>query len=142
MSCIFALFCKGFFKSGFKKDKSLLFVSRYNADRQEINGATHASFSVDLFFFVFLFVFRQSVECKRDRSTHRHATVGSSFYSFSTPRSPYISGARSLYSELWPVVPVFSQKRLLCSLKASVVAFTRTRALPCALLKGKEEEIA
>lgn len=59
---------------------------------------------------------------------HRFHAVDSSFYSSYSPRSPYISGARSLYSELWPVVPVFGQKRLLCSLKASIFAYTRAWA--------------
>lgn len=44
-----------------KEGKSLPSVSRYNADRQEINAATHATSAADFFVvFFFLFVFRQS----------------------------------------------------------------------------------
>lgn len=93
-----------------KEGKSLPSVSRYNADRQEINAATHASSTAKLLLVLLLLLLVRlpsvTVKCKRDRSTHRRH-VGTPFYSSYTPRSPYISGARSLCSELWPVVPVF-----------------------------------
>lgn len=50
--------------------------------------ATHASSSADFFF---LFVFRQSVECKRDRSTDAPC-----LFTLLAQRSPCISGAISL----------------------------------------------
>jgi len=119
------------------------FLSRYKADRRKINAATHAPSGADFFFFfAFLFVFRQSVECKRDRSTQtRHGRLVF-LLSLHAAFSVYFWSAISLLRTMACCAGIRSETTCVLLESQHPRRFTRTRPPPGALSKEKEEEIA